>query len=77
MGGGKTGGQQTAAVPDMITTTGIGSQLDAPMETLEEEASTVDAVDRKKLGTRGLRIPLASNKSNTITPSASTTGFSV
>ena len=77
MGGGKSGGTQTQAVPDVSTKTSVGNQLDAPTETLEENDVATDAVDRKKLGTRGLRIPLASNKSSTITPSAASTGFQI
>jgi hypothetical protein len=36
--------------------TSVGNQLDAPVQTLEEEDKT-SMIDKKKLGTRGLQIP--------------------
>ena len=55
-GGGKSGGGQVATPPPVNTMTSIGNQLDAPVQTLEEEDKT-SMIDRKKLGTRGLQIP--------------------
>ena len=55
-GGGKSGGGQVATPPPVNTMTSIGNQLDAPVQTLEEEDKT-SMIDKKKLGTRGLQIP--------------------
>jgi hypothetical protein len=73
-GGGKSGGTQTAMPAPINTTTPIGGQLDAPTETLDTDTTGVDDIDKKKMGTRGLQIPLASEKS---TPTAATTGVQV
>ena len=72
MGGGKSGGAQTAAPVPMNTTTAIGNQLDAPTAELGNE-DTVDresTIDRKRKGTRGLQIPLNSGESFTASPSS-------
>jgi len=69
-GGGKSGGGETQAPLPIRTTTSVGSALDATARTFEEESSDkTDAVDKKKMGTRGLQIPLASPTSDTNTPS--------
>ena len=71
-GGGKGGGQQQQTPDPIQTTTSIGNQLtntDATFEAGDEEKKRA-GVDKKKLGTRGLQIPLATPKSNT----AATTG---
>ena len=47
------------------TLTPIGSKLDAPSATFDESASKEKAIAKKKLGTRGLRIPLTTNVSTT------------
>jgi len=71
-GGGKSGGGQTYTPPPIKTSTSIGNQLEAGAKTLEEEDKS-SAVDKAKLGTRGLQIPLAATKS---TPaSAANTGI--
>ncbi len=70
-GGGKVGGGQTYTPPPINTTSSIGNQLDAQATTFEEETGKEKAVDKAKLGTRGLQIPLAAATSttNTSTPS--------
>ena len=55
-GGGKSGGNQVATPTPLNTMTSIGNQLDAPVQTLEEEDKT-SMIEKKKLGTRGLQIP--------------------
>ncbi len=73
-GGGKSGGDQVYVPPPIKTNTSVGSQLDAEAKTVEEEDKT-SAVDKAKLGTRGLQIPLASTNSTTTTPTAATAGI--
>ena len=72
-GGGKGGGGSQVQAPDPIhTTTSIGNQLtntDTTFEAGDTEKKRA-GVDKKKLGTRGLQIPLATPTSNT----AATTG---
>ncbi len=74
-GGGKSGGTQTLPAPPIQTTTTIGSQLDAQATTFDEDESKLDSVDKAKLGTRGLQIPL--NSPTSTTKSAATTGVQV
>lgn len=59
-GGGKSGGGQIEVAKPMQTTTSVGSALDAPVQTFEEDKK--DSVDKKKMGTRGLQIPMVSPK---------------
>ncbi len=68
-GGGKSGGGQTAAPSPIMTTTAVGSALEGPPVTFEESDKKV--IDKKKLGTRGLQIPLAADKTTTGTTVAS------
>jgi hypothetical protein len=78
MGGGKSGGDQVVIPTPMKTTTSIGNQLDAAPQTLDESKRREDAVDTKKLGTIGLRIPLQTDKSTTTIPkTAATSGVQV
>ena len=65
-GGGKRGGGATEVAKPMTTITSVGSALDAPEATFEEEK--LNKVETKKMGTRGLRIPLE----NTPTTQANT-----
>lgn len=65
MGGGKSGGGATEVAKPITTTTSVGNALDATQEVFEEETDALDTIDKKKLGTRGLRIPLAAESSNT------------
>ena len=65
-GGGKSGGGQVAAPQPINTLTSVGVP-EAPEETFEEEV--VSELDKKKIGTRGLRIPMADT--TYLTPSAS------
>ncbi len=55
-GGGKRGGGQVATPKPINTLTSVGVP-EAPEETFEEEV--VSDLDKKKRGTRGLRIPIA------------------
>ena len=73
-GGGKAGGQQTAVASPMNTTTDIGDIGKSSKQVEETSTITESAVDKKKLGTRGLQIPLASDKS---APTAADTGVQV
>ena len=75
-GGGKSGGGQTATPPPMITTTSIGSALDAAQPTFEEDKDKTSMIDKKKLGTRGLQIPLA-NPTTTNTAAGPAYGVSI
>ena len=68
-GGGKSGGGQTYTPPPINTTSSVGNQLDAQATTFEEDTGKEKAVDKAKLGTRGLQIPLAAATSTTATPS--------
>ena len=70
-GGGKSGGGATAAPAPVMTTTSIGNILDTAGETLKEDDKATKAIDKKKLGTRGLQIPLESPQT---TPKASVSG---
>jgi hypothetical protein len=73
-GGGKSGGDQTAAVLPTNTVTDVGD-IGKSDKTVEEVSPiSEDAVDVKKMGTRGLQIPLTSTHS---TPTAATTGIQV
>ena len=65
-GGGKSGGGQVATPQPISTITSVGVP-EAPADTFEEDA--VSALDKKKIGTRGLRIPMANT--TYLTPSAS------
>lgn len=71
MGGGKA--MPPPETPQaMVTTSSVGDLLDAPKESfVEDSTSKIDAIDRKKLGTRGLRIPLQSERSTTTNTAAS------
>ena len=75
-GGGKSGGGQTMAPPPLPVNT-VGNTIDDVVtKTAEEEDAKVDAVDKKKLGTRGLQIPLAAESSTTI-PTTTAAGAGV
>ena len=65
-GGGKSGGGQVATPQPISTITSVGVP-EAPVDTFEEDA--VSGLDKKKIGTRGLRIPMADT--TYVTPSAS------
>ena len=69
MGGGKGGGE-TRPIPPIQTTTDFESKLEGPGSTLtnEETKNREQSVARKREGLRGLRIPLNSKKSNTVSP---------
>ena len=75
-GGGK-GAPATPETPKPVsTTTSIGNQLEGQAETADSD--TIDkesAVDKKKLGTRGLQIPLTAPSTATVAPA--TTGIQV
>jgi len=64
-GGGKSGGQQTMAAAPIQTRASVGNQLDIQTPAFEEETVTEETVDKKKMGTRGLQIPLTSGTSTT------------
>lgn len=63
MGGSKSGTVAAETPTPISTTNSIGSTLEAPTATFEETGEDVEtAVEKKKLGTRGLRIPLVTDK---------------
>ena len=77
MGGGKTGGDQVYTPQPISTTTPTGGQLETNPVTYEEsEKDKTKTVDKAKMGTRGLQIPLESTSSNT-TPTAASTGITI
>jgi hypothetical protein len=77
-GGGKSPTVEAVAPPPIQTTTDIGSQLDTQVATLDESKEKIDSIDKKKLGTRGLQIPLQSTQSTTNTQSTpASTGLQV
>ena len=66
------GGAKSMPAPEtpqaMVTSTSVGDLLEAPPQTLKAvDTVKIDAIDRKKLGTRGLQIPLQSSTSDTKT----------
>ncbi len=72
-GGGKSGGGETAIAPPVQTRTSVGTQLDTKPAEFDETDVTSDAVEKKKMGTRGLQIPLVSEGTTT----AASTGIQV
>lgn len=80
MGGGKSAPAPEVAAP-IQTTTAVGNALGATPQTLDPEADIKKekTVDKKKLGARGLQIPLAAESSTTkvTTPSPASTGITL
>ena len=78
-GGGGKDAQVTPIVPQPINTqTSAGSQLDIQVPTLDDSKIKENAVDKKKLGTRGLQIPLEAPTSTTNTESTpASTGLQI
>jgi hypothetical protein len=70
------GGDQVETPQSMRTETSVGNKLDAVGSTYnpDEEENKRGAVNRKRLGTRGLQIPLTTTESTT-TSTPSTTGI--
>jgi len=69
-------GQLSPIVPQPIETeTDIGTKLDTTVETFDESKKDERTVNKNKLGTKGLQIPLTPPSSTTT--SASTTGLRV
>jgi len=78
MGGGKSGSVAAETPKDIITNTAVGSQLSAQETEFDEpENSEEKMVAKKKLGTRGLRIPLEADTSTTSTDTAQGTGVQI
>ena len=76
--GGKSGKVKAETPMDIITNTGIGRQLSGGSEAFDDSKSKADTIDKKKMGTRGLQIPLVAEGSTTdITSSAPTTGVQI
>jgi len=74
MGGGGKGQVAAEAPKPMQTTTSIGNQLDAQANTFDEGAVDKEkSVDKKRMGTRGLQIPMTSTQTST----AANTGVQV
>ncbi len=64
MGGAKEGGQEVYVPPDYNTKTAVGDKLTPETQKFEgsllsDDKSSEDNIDRKRVGTRGLRIPKA------------------
>lgn len=75
--GGKSGKVAAEKPIDFITNTAVGAEAGAA-KTFEESDSKREGIDKKKMGTRGLQIPLAADASTTdITSSAPTTGVQI
>ena len=73
MGGGKAGGGSTSSPMGSSSTTLVGD-IGKQAPTMEDTDTIQEsAIDKKKMGTRGLQIPLASDK----TATAATTGVQV
>ena len=72
----KTGGDKVETPASMTTSTSVGNKLDAVGKTYnpDEEESKRKAVNKKRLGTRGLQIPMTAPDSTT-TSTPSTTGI--
>ena len=72
MGGGK-GGSEPEVIRPIETSSEVGNLPEGSVETLSEEETKnkEEAVAKKRLGARGLRIPLKSNQSTTTTASTS------
>ena len=77
MGSGKTPTVEAIEPIPVNTTTNIGSQLDTQVETFDDTKIKEDAVDKKKLGTRGLQIPLEAPTSTTQTNTPANTGLQI
>lgn len=78
MGGSKQAQVAPATPKPISTSTNVGSQLDIQIPTLDDSKIKESAVDKKKLGTRGLQIPLEANTSTTTTESTpASTGLQI
>lgn len=75
--GGKSGTVAAERPVDFISNTGVG--LDATSsKTMEDTTAKDKTIEKKKLGTRGLQIPLVADTSNTeINNTASGTGVQI
>ena len=76
-GGGKSPTVEAVAPQPINTTTTIGSALDVQTPEYNQEDDKTSSVDKKKMGTRGLQIPLTSDKSTPTTPTAASTGIQI
>lgn len=65
MGGSKSPTVVAQAPKPMRTTNTLGTQLDITVPTLDTSKTQEKSIDKKKLGTRGLRIPLEAPTSTT------------
>lgn len=75
--GGKSGKVAAEKPMDFITNTGVGTDM-GTAKTFDETTDKRGSIDKKKMGTRGLQIPLASDVSTTLdVPTASTTGVQI
>jgi hypothetical protein len=66
-GGGKSGKVAAEAPKAFQSITGIGVESGAP-KTMEDTSTKENTIATKRMGTRGLQIPLASTASTTATP---------
>ena len=74
--GGKSGEVEAETPMDLVTNTAIGAEVGAS-KTFEDSTKKADTIDKKKLGTRGLQIPLAADTSTTTEVTPSTTGVQI
>jgi len=65
--GGKSGQVAPEGVQAFSSKTGVGVEQGIP-KTMEDTSTKEDMISKKKLGTRGLQIPLAATESTTATP---------
>jgi len=78
MGSGKSPTVAPVVPQPINTSTSVGSKLDTQVETFDDSKLKDSAVNKSKLGTRGLQIPLASDTSTTPTSvSPATTGLKI
>ena len=71
MGGGKGGSSEPEVISPIQTISDVGGLPEGSIDTYteDEDKKKEESVAKKRLGARGLRIPLKSTKSTTNTPS--------
>lgn len=76
--GGKDSSTAPEAPVDFVTNTLVGSDMGGNVKTFDDESKKKeDTINKKKMGTRGLQIPLAAEASTTTEASPSETGVQI